>query len=49
MEVLQNVLHTTDVHDFWHDEGLLPSEKLFSLNWADYNEAKTEILRRLAE
>lgn len=48
-KVLRHVLRTERVEDFWHDGGLLPSEQLFSLTYADYEAAKAETLRLLAE
>ena len=45
--VLKNVLLASGVHDFWREKALLPSDKLFSLNWEDYDKTKAEILRSL--
>ena len=45
--VLKNVLFAPGVQDFWQEKALLPSEKLFSLNWEDYNRTKAELLRAL--
>lgn len=48
-DALKNVLHTTDIHDFWREGSPLPSEQLFSLSWKDYDDAKAAILHMLEE
>ena len=46
-----NFLRTNDIKDFWAPDSetqeLKGSEELFSLNFADYNEMKAEMLRLL--
>lgn len=46
-QVLKTVMRTDDINDFWHEPGLKPSEELFSLDWADFNALKSELLAQL--
>lgn len=49
--LLQKVMRTNNIKDFWAPDSvtqeLKASEELFSLNFADYNEMKAEMLRLL--